>query len=127
MTLCQKCQSIPDTAVAYSGRPTVVRHDTASLKRSIQTRCFICTRVWESLSEEQKTVAESPTFTGIQYQARMSTGWMGEKRENPILASLICEPGDDLYDCEDYNVVGGWWRMETGQFSVLNPSSMSIK
>lgn len=114
--LCKKCQSIPETVIAGRGLQVALEHDFKSLKESVERRCFICTRVWDTLSEQQRTVAGRPTFMGIRYQLCLKTS-------SAIVAKLMCDPGDDLYDCDDYKVVGGWWRGETGHFAMLDPSS----
>lgn len=128
MSLCQRCRSIADTAISRT-RATVLHHDSAgSLKESVESSCFICARVWDSLSGEQRAAAESPSFMGIRYLMKTvePSRRYGSPGEQPLLANILCEHGDDLYDCEDYNVVGGWWKGNTGNFAVLNPLSMSV-
>lgn len=129
MAFCQKCQLIPDILIARGqDRTVVVHHDSASLQAAVTERCYICLRVWESLSEEQKSVASSSAFEGIRYNLSLSLDYSepGSSEESSFIAELKCNHGDDLYDCDDYNEVGGWWRLEMGQFTMLNPSSKSM-
>nr|AET07139.1 vegetative incompatibility protein 6 [Cryphonectria parasitica] len=129
MSLCRKCQAIPDTRICSGEHRVVVRHDSASIQKSVEDRCYICARVWNSLSEEQKAVCKRPTFEGIVYKmyTRDQSYGGSNAHSRPILAQLLCQPAkDDLYDCDDYNEVGGWWRNEAGAFAALNPSIFPV-
>lgn len=126
MSLCEKCQSMTSKPLSY-GRNSLFRHDHISLQEAVfERRCFICTRVWDSLSEDQKAVASGPAFMGIEYQLfllRPTSGEDGEQREGQeILATLSFKHGEDFYDCEDYNDVGGSPVGSAGCFAILNPS-----
>lgn len=60
---------------------------------------------------------------GIEYQislSKIAQADDGDKKE--ILATLSFDHGDDLYDCEDYNEVGGLPVDQVGNFAILNPS-----
>lgn len=89
------------------------------LETAVAEDCYICKRVWESLSDEQKLCTKSSGFEGINYDVTLKSVNEG----NSILAKLNCEPGDDLYDCDDYNVVDGWWEFESGAYAFLNATS----
>lgn len=123
MGLCEQCRAMTTTPLA-GGRNSLFRHDHVSLRKAVfESRCFVCCRVWDSLSEEQKGVARDPAFEGIGYSislSRSTDGGDGEQVE--ILATLSFEHGDDLFDCEDYNVVGGLPVGSAGCFAILNPS-----
>lgn len=124
MGLCEQCHSMTETPLAY-GRNSLFRHDHITLRKAVfVSRCFVCTRVWHSLTEEQKSIASDPAFEGIEdeiYLSRMPGGKDGEQQG--ILANMSFQHGDDLYDCEDYNVVGGPSLVFAGCFAILNPSS----
>lgn len=123
MGLCEQCQSI-STKVLVHGRNSLFRHDHISLEKAVfESRCFICSRVWDTLSEEQKVVASGPAFMGIEYRMFLFQEKYSDDDElSEILAHLTFEHGDDLYDVDDYNEVGGMPMDSTGCFAILNPS-----
>lgn len=82
--------------------------------------------MYRTLSEEQKAIASDPTFMGIEYFIFLRHITQEEDGEQQkIVATLSFEHGDDLYDCEDYNEVGGLLpgNSTVGCFAILNPSS----
>ena len=121
MGICEKCQSLAVSPLPGQG-PTLYCYDYLSLRKAVDSRCYICSRVWDTLTEEQKGVASGPGFMGITYRLWRSSRSMDDE-EGPILATLGFENGDDLYDCEDYNEVGGrHLNSDCGVFAFLNPS-----
>lgn len=123
MGLCEQCQSISSTVLLLSGLNKVFHHSCETLKKSVfEAKCYVCSRVWDSLTEEQKAVASHPDFEGIDCKVSLQTsheeddGW-----QERVLAKITFTPGDDLYDCEDYETVGGKIMEHAGQFAILNP------
>lgn len=72
-------------------------------------------------------VASDPAFMGIEYQIslhKITRAQAEDGDEQEILATLSFDHGDDLYDCEDYNEVGGLPVDQVGNFAILNPSGV---
>lgn len=86
--------------------------------------CYICTRVWDSLSKVQQAVVQSPDFSGL--ECKISFPPVSEEGEDDesIVTSLTFLAGDELWDCEEANLVGGWSPTFFGQFVILNPRGM---
>lgn len=126
MSLCTQCQSI-STRVLGQERTKVFRHGYDSFREAVfERKCYICYRVWESLSEEQKEVASRPEFMGIDYYIQVGDAnrWDGEPTQS--LASITFMLDDDLYNCEDYNEVGGLSVGLVGIFGALNPAGTYV-
>lgn len=123
MGLCEQCRSIAENLMPL-GRSKVFHHDAASLKKATEEKCFACLRIWNSLSEEQQAIASRPDFEGIDCYSVLRQRTCAKGDEEPILAYLSFEHGEDLY-CDDYNVMGGW-RGSAGHFAVLNPNGTCI-
>lgn len=122
MGLCEQCQSISSTVLSGLKGKTVLQHNNETLARSVfDSKCFLCTQVWNSLTEEQREVTRRPEFEGITYIASLETaGW--DYGPEDILATIYIENGEDLYCCEDYNLVGGTLTGDSGQYAILRPS-----
>lgn len=122
MGLCEHCQSISSKVLKFRGKNNVLHHNHETLKRSIGSKCYLCSQVWDSLNEEQKGVARRPDFEGIDYDVSLGkTRYSEEDRQEPILATFSFGHGEDLWDCEEYNDVGGTHIREAGKFAILNP------
>lgn len=86
--------------------------------------CYMCTRVWDSLSKVQQAVIQSPDFSELECKISFTpTSEEGEVDEH-IVVSFSFWAGDELWDCEEPNLVGGWSPTFLGQFVVLNTNSM---
>jgi hypothetical protein len=123
MGLCEQCQSISSTVLVGSSRNTVLHHNHETFKRSVfGSKCYLCSQVWDSLNEEQKGKARRPEFEGIDYKVFLGrTSYGEEDRQEPILAKFYFDHGEDLWDCEEYDTVGGQFIQGAGQFAILNP------
>lgn len=121
MGICEKCQLLASGPINGSQSRLVSNYDYLSLRKAVDSRCFICLRVWESLTEEQKGIVSTPDFTGITYKISRRSR-QGEGEEDAILATLSFEHGDDLYECDDYNKPGGLWIDSAGVFAFVHPS-----
>lgn len=121
MGLCEKCQSLATEAFRSSESPSVDRYDYLSFRRAVDGKCFVCSHVWDSLSEEQKGIASKPGFMGITYRIYRNSR-PGSDEGEPILATLSFQHGDDLFDCEECNKVGGLMINSAGVFAFLDPS-----
>lgn len=118
MPLCEQCLSISNKTIS-TGRNTVFHHDAASLAKAVELKCFACVRIWDSLSEEQQAIACHADFEGLDCVLSFNVRSSSPGVDEPILAHLTFEHGEDLY-CDDYNVIGGW-RGPAGHFAILNP------
>lgn len=128
MGLCEQCQSVRAKVLVH-GRNTLFRHDSSTLQKAVfESRCFVCSHVWDSLSGEQKAVASGPAFEGIEYQIFLSKieNHDVDAEKSEIIAAISFDHGDDLYDCEDYNEVGGLSMDSMGNFAMLNPACAYI-
>lgn len=123
MGLCEHCQSISSKVLRHASNwDTVLHHNHETFKRSVRSKCYICSQVWDSLNEEQKAKAKRPNFEGINYKVLLGrTSYGEEDREEPILATFSIDHGEDLWDCEEYNDVGGEFLSGAGKFAILNP------
>ncbi|KUI68836.1 hypothetical protein VM1G_04392 [Cytospora mali] len=117
------------TKVLTRGRNSLFRHDHITFRKAVfESRCFICSHVWNSLSQEQKDIASDAAFMGIEYQIHLSKITHDKDEEQrKVLANLSFEHGDDLYDCEDYKEVGGFPVEAVGCFAILNPSVFPLQ
>ena len=105
------------------GTNSLFRHDHETLRKAVfESKCFICSGVWGSLTEEQKKVASVPDFEGIEYRIRLYRNPLNDGEQREYLATMLFSHGDDLFDCEDYNEVGGLPVDSVGCFAMLNPS-----
>ncbi|POS81255.1 hypothetical protein DHEL01_v200355 [Diaporthe helianthi] len=129
MGICEKCQSLAISPHSGEGGPTLSCYDYHSLREGIDSKCYICSHVWGTLTEEQKGVASSPGFMGITYRLQRSPSRKArnDETEPPLLATLPFENEDDLYDCDDYNPVGGRWLDLAGVFAFLDPSVFPVR
>lgn len=119
MPLCEQCLSISERQIS-SGRSVAFHHNSASLKKAVEDKCFACVRIWNSLSREQQAIASQVDFQGLDcYSVSQKKAKVGNEEE-PILLHFTFEHGEDLY-CDDFNVMGGW-RGIAGHFAVLNPN-----
>lgn len=126
MSLCTECNSI-STRTFGSESAILFRHGYDSLRKAVfESKCYICCRVWESLTEEQKEVASRPEFMGIEYHLSVRTATDSDGDQVLPLASITFTWDDDLYDCEDYNEPGGLHVQDEGNFTALNPASMFV-
>lgn len=124
MDLCEQCQRISST-VLVSGNNKVLHHTHETFQKSVfGEKCYLCSQVWNSLNEEQKTVASRPDFEGINYEVFFyGRGFRYDGQLDRILAKVDFTHGEDLWDCEEYDEVGGKTMEEAGQFAILNPYS----
>lgn len=125
MAFCQQCQSVSRTPIARKSA-VVFRHDYESLQRAVEGNCLICTRVWDSLSKIQQEVVQSPDFTGLECKILFTPLNEDGELEESILLSLKFWAGDELWDCDEANEVGGWSPDFYGHFVVLDASSMFV-
>lgn len=104
------------------------RHDSASLKKAVEDECYMCTRVWDSLSREQQAIVESPGFRGIECHISFKAPAGDEdgaiEKAVPIGFTFLCQ--EEMFDCDEANDVGGWSDWESGQFALLSPCSMCV-
>jgi hypothetical protein len=128
MGLCEQCQSISSKVLSRQGFNTVFHHNHETFMRSVfDSKCYICSQVWDSLNEEQQGKAIRPEFEGIDYKVSLrSTSYGEEDRQEPILATIFFTHGEDLWDCEEYDPVGGMTINDSGQFAILNPNGRWI-
>lgn len=126
MSLCTECKSM--STKTFEGDETkLFRHGYDSFRKAVfESKCYICCRVWESLTEEQKEVASRPQFMGIEYHLRLSNAIDSDGEARPTVAEITFTWDDDLYDCEDYTEPGGLLVEEVGNFAALNPASMFV-
>lgn len=125
MSLCTECKSM-STRTFEGDEDKLFRHGHDTFQKSVfESKCYICCRVWESLTQEQKDVASRPEFMGIEYHFR--PGRAIDSDGDPLLtvASLTFTWDDDLFDCEDYGEPGGFDAGE-GTFTALNPAGMFV-
>lgn len=105
------------------------RHDFASLKKAVEDECYMCTRVWDSLSTEQQAIAESPGFRGVECRVSFKArdGAEDGATEPAVLMafSFLCQ--EEMFDCDEANAVGGWSDWERGHYALLSPSSMCLR
>lgn len=120
MGLCETCQSL-SSKVLVSGMNTAIHHDHETFKEAVfGSKCYLCSQVWDSMNEEQKEVARRPNFEGLDYHILLGRIRYGEDdRLEPVLASFFIKHGEDLWNCEEYDTVGG--THVGGQFAILNP------
>lgn len=71
-------------------------------------------------------MASRPEFMGIDYYIQVGDAnrWDGEPTQS--LASITFMLDDDLYNCEDYNEVGGLSVGLVGIFGALNPAGTFV-
>lgn len=122
MGLCHQCQSISERA--FKTKPSAAFiHDYASFKQAIENKCYICSHVWDNLTEDQQAIVVPDKFTGIECWISIKSldEWEADNETVPVKLDFFGE--DEIYDCDEVNVVGGWSVRETGQFAVLNPKS----
>lgn len=126
MSLCTECKSM--STKTFEGDETkLFRHGYDSFRKAVfESKCYICCRVWESLTEEQKKVASRPQFMGIEYHLRLWNAIDSDGEASLTVASITFRWDDDLYDCEDYTEPGGLGVEEAGNFAALNPASMFV-
>ncbi|KAG8168216.1 hypothetical protein KVR01_003905 [Diaporthe batatas] len=123
MGLCALCEQSLSSKVLVDD--TLFHHDYRTFRQSVESKCYICSHVWSSLTEEQKETTMRPTFDGIDYDVSLRTSY-GE-RQGRILATIDFKHGDDLFDCEDYNEVGGKHMADAGRFAILNPHIYPVR
>lgn len=124
MNLCQNCRTVTQHPLGGKGPGAGFEHDSNSLREAVENGCFVCSQFWESLTANQKDVATRPEFQGItcSISSNLYLGADGSKR--PILATMSFFGKDDLWECDDAERVG-WQRSGlTGDFSILDPTSM---
>lgn len=125
MSLCALCeQSISSKVLSSSGYNTILHHNHKTFTRSVfSTKCYLCSRVWNSLNEEQQEKTRRPEFEGIDYKIFLRrTKYFEEDEQEAILAHVTFGHGEDLWDCEEYDEVGGRHILGAGQFAILNPN-----
>lgn len=125
MGLCEQCQAISSTVLSRRVGTSVLRHNHETLARSVfDSKCFLCTQVWNSLTEEQRGVTRRPEFEGIDYKISLVLdGPRWDDGPEDILADVSFDHGEDLWCTEDYNTVGGDYTSHVnGQFAILRPS-----
>lgn len=122
MGLCEQCQSISSKVLVF-GRNTAIHHNYETFKEAVfGSKCYLCSQVWDSMNAEQKAVARRPEFEGIDYEILLGkTKYFEDDRQKPVLAKIFIEHGEDLWDCEEYDTVGGTHMDSAGQFAILNP------
>lgn len=92
------------------------------MRSVFDSKCFLCSQVWESLHEEQKEVARRPDFEGLKCNVSLVKGSFGtDDRPENIIAQMYFDHGDDLYETEEYNRVGGMITDFSGQYAILDP------
>lgn len=122
MGLCELCQSL-SSKVLVNGVNKALHHNHETFKEAVfGSKCYLCCQVWDSMNEEQKEVAGRPGFEGIDYDILLGRTQYGEENgQEPVLATLFIKHGEDLWDCEQYDTVGGTHVVDAGQFAILNP------
>lgn len=122
MGLCAHCLSLSSKVLIF-GVNAALHHSHETFKEAVfVSKCYICSQVWDSMNEEQKEVVRRPDFEGIDYNIRLGRTRYGEDgRQEPVLATIFIKHGEDLWDCEEYNKVGGTFVSGAGQFAILNP------
>ncbi|KAG6366495.1 hypothetical protein INS49_000672 [Diaporthe citri] len=121
MSLCTECKSM-STRTFEGDETKLFRHGYDSFRKAVfESKCYICCRVWESLTEEQKEVASRPEFMGIEYHFRPRRAIDSDGDPTLTVASLTFKWDDDLFDCEDYDEPGGF-DVGEGTFTALNPA-----
>lgn len=104
------------------------RHGYDSFRKAVfESNCYICYRVWQSFTEEQKEMASRPEFMGMEYYIQFGRGNHWDGQPSLSLAWITFVLDDDLYDCEDYNEPGGLSLAGMGIFGVLNPAGTSVR
>ncbi|KAJ4412427.1 hypothetical protein N0V82_008822 [Gnomoniopsis sp. IMI 355080] len=126
MAFCRQCQSLSKTPIARKTE-VVFRHDYESLRQAVDDDCYMCTRVWDSLSGTQQAIAQSPDFSGLECKASFTTVSEEDEDDEPIVISFTFWAGEELWDCEEPNLVGGWSPLLYGQFVILNPQKYPVQ
>lgn len=123
MGLCEHCHSISSKVLVGGMNKALIHHDHETFKKAVfENKCYLCSQVWDSMNEEQKEVAGRPDFEGIDYDIFLNQIKYGEdERQKTFLASFFINHGEDLWDCEQYDTVGGKHVSGAGQFAILNP------
>lgn len=126
MSLCYQCQCLSHTPVARMPTSEVAfRHDYNSLMEAVEANCYMCKRVWDSLSQRQQDVVRSPGFTGIECRISFETKGHIDDEKKHITLGFWFDAGAELdIDC---NEIGGWHNPYTtmGHFVVLDPTRTS--
>lgn len=123
MGLCEQCQSISSKVLVF-GKNMVFHHNYETFRKSVfGDRCYICSQVWDSMNEEQKAVASRPDFEGIDYEVFLKSASFDEEgQQERVLATISFSHGEDLWDTEEYDPIGGMSMEDAGKFAILNPS-----
>lgn len=126
MGTCEQCRSLSKTPVSRD-TDVAFRHDSASLLKAVEDNCYMCSRVWHSLSKEQQAITQSPEFSGIECRIWVRTSATGDEDgdaevDAPVVFSFV--GGEEMFDCDEANEIGGWSCWDSGQFALLSPSSM---
>ncbi|KAJ4390556.1 hypothetical protein N0V93_004152 [Gnomoniopsis smithogilvyi] len=126
MAFCQQCQSLSTRPVARK-REVVFRHDYESLRKAVDSDCYMCTRVWDSLSKVQQALVQSPSFSGLECMISFTPVSEEGEDDEPIAISFTFWAGYELWDCEEPNLVGGWSPFLYGQFVILNTRKYPVE
>lgn len=82
----------------------------------------MCSQFWDSLSKGQQDVVKLPESAEI--RCEIAFPYHHEEEDNPIALSIAFQGGNELWECEDSNDVGGWTPFSYGHFVLLSTKSM---